>query len=114
MGQGAPQMAARGAQRRRWRSGMTADQAADARIFAPDFKEAPYWWEAAAPPPATAPELPERVDVAVVGGGYCGLNAALELARRGATGRSSRPTASASARARAMAGWCRAGSSLLR
>jgi len=85
MGQGAPQMAARGAQRRRWRSGMTADQAADARIFAPDFKEAPYWWEAAAPPPATAPELPERVDVAVVGGGYCGLNAALELARRGAT-----------------------------
>jgi len=32
-------------------------------------------------PPVGAPELPDRVDVAVIGGGYCGLNAALELAR---------------------------------
>ena len=53
------------------------------RIFAPDFKQTPYWWEAAAPPAPAAPPLPERVDVAVIGGGYCGLNAALELARRG-------------------------------
>ena len=53
-------------------------------IFAPGFKEQPYWWEAAAPPAPTAPDLPDRVDVAIVGGGYCGLNAALELARRGA------------------------------
>lgn len=54
-------------------------------IFAPEFKEQPYWWEAAAPPAPTTPELPDRVDVAIVGGGYCGLNAALELARRGAS-----------------------------
>ena len=53
-------------------------------IFAPDFKETPYWWEAAAPPAPAAPTLPGRVDVAVIGGGYCGLNAALELSRRGA------------------------------
>lgn len=51
-------------------------------IYAQGFKEEPYWWEAAAPPPVGAPELPDRVDVAVIGGGYCGLNAALELARR--------------------------------
>jgi len=61
-----------------------ADQAGDG-LFAQGFKETPYWWEAAAPPPETAPGLPDRVDVAIVGGGYCGLNAALELARRGAS-----------------------------
>lgn len=58
---------------------------ASGSIFAAEFKEAPYWWEAAAPPPVTAPTLPDNVDVAIVGGGYCGLNAALELARRGAS-----------------------------
>jgi glycine/D-amino acid oxidase-like deaminating enzyme len=52
-------------------------------IFAEGFKDQPYWWEAAAPPATTAAELPGEVDVAIVGGGYCGLNAALELARRG-------------------------------
>ncbi len=58
---------------------------ASGSIFTAEFKEQPYWWEAAAPPPVTAPALPDSVDVAVVGGGYCGLNAALELARRGAS-----------------------------
>ena len=62
-----------------------AVQANGDAIFAPEFKEAPYWWEAAAPPATTADPLPERVDVAVIGGGYCGLNAALELVRRGAS-----------------------------
>jgi glycine/D-amino acid oxidase-like deaminating enzyme len=64
---------------------MAAQVLTGSAIFAPGFKEQPYWWEAAAPPPAVAPDLPERVDVAIVGGGYCGLNAALELARRGAS-----------------------------
>ncbi len=43
------------------------------------------WWE---PPPESAvpaSELPQRVDVAVVGGGYTGLAAARALARAGAT-----------------------------
>ena len=45
----------------------------------------PYWIDSA---PAFAPlgaELPERVDVAIVGGGFTGLSAALALARRGAS-----------------------------
>jgi glycine/D-amino acid oxidase-like deaminating enzyme len=42
-------------------------------------------WADTAPPPAEAAgALPERTDVAVIGGGYTGLAAALALARRGA------------------------------
>jgi glycine/D-amino acid oxidase-like deaminating enzyme len=43
------------------------------------------WWHTATPQPRTA-DLPGRlsVDVAVVGGGFTGLTAALHLARRGA------------------------------
>ena len=52
-------------------------------IFAPEFKTTPFWWEAAAPTAEDAPGLPEKTDVAIVGGGYAGLSAALELARRG-------------------------------
>ena len=35
------------------------------------------------PTPADGEPLPERVDVAVIGTGYCGLSGALELARAG-------------------------------
>ncbi|MFO0995051.1 MAG: FAD-binding oxidoreductase [Alphaproteobacteria bacterium] len=56
---------------------------ANGDLFAPDFKETPYWWDAAphetcapGPPPATA-------DVVVVGSGFTGLNAAIDLARAG-------------------------------
>jgi len=43
----------------------------------------PYWWTTA--PELTVPvePLPERVDVAVIGGGYTGLAAAREIAIRG-------------------------------
>ena len=52
-------------------------------VFASDFKETPYWWDAA-PPTQDAPRAPPaRVDVAIVGAGITGLNAALELARAG-------------------------------
>lgn len=51
-------------------------------IFAPGFKAAPWWWEAAEPPERATP-LPDRVGVAVVGGGYAGLSAALTLRRLG-------------------------------
>jgi glycine/D-amino acid oxidase-like deaminating enzyme len=52
-------------------------------IFAPGFKTEPYWWEAAPPVPADDRPVPERVEVAIIGSGYCGLSAALELARAG-------------------------------
>ena len=52
------------------------------RIFAPGFKATPWWWEAAEPPDRDA-ALPDRVQVAVVGGGYAGLSAALTLRRLG-------------------------------
>lgn len=46
------------------------------------------FWPSELPRPhelAVASELPERVDVAIVGGGYTGLNAARVLAKSGAT-----------------------------
>src|SRR5262249_60095236 len=52
-------------------------------IFAPGFKSAPYWWEAAPPSGAPPSDVPDRADVAIVGAGYCGLSAALELRRHG-------------------------------
>ncbi len=53
------------------------------RLFTPDYKLEPYWWERT---PQTSPgdfELPAEVDVAIVGSGYTGLNAALVTARAG-------------------------------
>ena len=52
-------------------------------LFAPDYKNQPYWWEAAPRPvlPPVAP--PATCDIAIVGSGYTGLCAAIELARGG-------------------------------
>jgi glycine/D-amino acid oxidase-like deaminating enzyme len=48
-----------------------------------DFANHPLWWDECPPlTPEQAP-LPARCDVAVVGGGFTGLSAALELARGG-------------------------------
>ena len=52
-------------------------------VFAPGFKATPFWWEAAPPEAGDTSAVPGETDVAVVGGGYTGLSAALELARRG-------------------------------
>jgi glycine/D-amino acid oxidase-like deaminating enzyme len=52
-------------------------------FFAPDFKTTPYWWKRTPRPRLTPTPLPARVDVAVVGSGYTGLCAALEIARGG-------------------------------
>ncbi len=55
----------------------------DDRIFATDYKEEPYWWEAFRPQAIEAPALPRRTDVVVVGGGYAGLSTARALADGG-------------------------------
>jgi glycine/D-amino acid oxidase-like deaminating enzyme len=48
------------------------------------IKEKNYWLETVTTPPAqSARELPDSLDVAVVGGGFCGLSAARTLAKRG-------------------------------
>src|SRR3546814_4155999 len=52
-------------------------------FFTPDFKALPYWWERTPRPRLPQMPLPVSVDVAVVGSGYTGLCAALELARGG-------------------------------
>jgi len=52
-------------------------------IFADDFTSQPYWWEAAPPEDARDEPIPETVDVAIVGSGYCGLVAAVDLSRAG-------------------------------
>jgi glycine/D-amino acid oxidase-like deaminating enzyme len=52
-------------------------------IFTKDFKARPYWWEAYAPQALPEAPLPKDVRVAIIGAGYAGLNAALELNRAG-------------------------------
>jgi glycine/D-amino acid oxidase-like deaminating enzyme len=52
-------------------------------IFSKDFKSKPYWWEACQPLALPEIRLPRDVPVAIVGAGYAGLNAALELAKHG-------------------------------
>jgi glycine/D-amino acid oxidase-like deaminating enzyme len=57
---------------------------ADALLFHDDFRLAPYWWDAA-PPETSRVALPPSVDLVIVGSGYCGLSAAAEAARQGAS-----------------------------
>ena len=55
----------------------------DSDILSADFREQPYWWDAAPRQPLPQPSLPAQVDVAIVGSGHTGLSAALTLARAG-------------------------------
>ncbi|MCX2721031.1 NAD(P)/FAD-dependent oxidoreductase [Roseibium salinum] len=52
-------------------------------LFAEDFRTTPYWQDAAPEVSLPGAELPPEIDVLVVGGGYTGLNAALQTAREG-------------------------------
>ena len=48
------------------------------------IKEKNYWIETVTMPPSqSARDLPDSIDVAVVGAGFCGLSAARTLAKRG-------------------------------
>ena len=49
-----------------------------------NFNPSNYWLETVQMPGGTPSELPERVDVAIVGAGFTGLSAARTLAKRGA------------------------------
>jgi glycine/D-amino acid oxidase-like deaminating enzyme len=49
-----------------------------------NFNPSNYWLETVPMPGGTPSELPERVDVAIVGAGFTGLSAARTLAKRGA------------------------------
>jgi glycine/D-amino acid oxidase-like deaminating enzyme len=52
-------------------------------IFHSDFKSTPYWWEAYKPAAGELVDVPRESRVAIVGGGYAGLSAALELSKHG-------------------------------
>ncbi|HTV89837.1 MAG TPA: FAD-binding oxidoreductase [Stellaceae bacterium] len=52
-------------------------------IFHPDYLPEPYWWQAYRPASGDLVDVPRTARVAIVGGGYAGLAAALELARHG-------------------------------
>jgi glycine/D-amino acid oxidase-like deaminating enzyme len=53
--------------------------------MATEFQESNYWLTTASMPSGTAGDLPERVDVVVIGAGYTGLSAARTLAKLGVT-----------------------------
>jgi len=52
-------------------------------IFHPDFQSKPFWWEEAEPTAGELVDVPKEARVAVIGGGYAGLSAAIELANQG-------------------------------
>jgi glycine/D-amino acid oxidase-like deaminating enzyme len=52
-------------------------------IYHADFKLKPYWWDAYAPHTLPEVALPKNTRVAIIGAGYAGLSAALELNRAG-------------------------------
>lgn len=55
----------------------------NAPFFSQNAVHAPYWWDAARPEASKVDEIPSTTEVAIIGGGFTGLNAALVLARAG-------------------------------
>jgi len=51
--------------------------------LSPHYQARPFWWDGVEPRQPPPAPLPDTADVAIVGGGYTGLAAALELARAG-------------------------------
>ena len=52
-------------------------------IFATDFVDQPFWWGGTPRPRLTLDDLPQKVDVLVIGSGYTGLCASIQTARAG-------------------------------
>ncbi len=52
-------------------------------LFAPGYKDEPYWWELTPRPELPEAAPPARAEVAIIGSGYTGLNAAIQTARGG-------------------------------
>ncbi|MCD2183681.1 NAD(P)/FAD-dependent oxidoreductase [Rhizobium sp. GN54] len=52
-------------------------------VFTADARMTSYWWDRSPPQALAEAGLPAKVDVLVVGSGYTGLHAAIELARGG-------------------------------
>ncbi len=52
-------------------------------LFHPTYKREPFWWEASRPDDEYSTCLPDNTDILIVGSGYTGLSAALELTKAG-------------------------------
>lgn len=52
-------------------------------FFSADAVDTPYWWEAAKPTAPADTDMPDSTEIAIIGGGFTGLNAALTLAKAG-------------------------------
>lgn len=58
-------------------------EATHGEVLTPQARFEPYWWAAAAPQALVQAAPPSRIDVAIIGSGFTGMRAALELARAG-------------------------------
>ena len=64
-------------------SSTTRGQHFNKEIWSQDYKETSYWLEGLSPVAEVVETPPRNVDVAIVGSGYTGLNAALQTSRGG-------------------------------
>ena len=52
-------------------------------LFTDDFKTSPFWWDTLPGLQESEAPLPSQADVVIIGSGFAGLNAALEIGRAG-------------------------------